>query len=91
MARVVRRAPQREVSADRRFARQVAVAFGLIFLAAGYSFAFTEVGAWMVFAGVGMIGTGVLLWTPLPTVVGAVTGPLMTIALIVLLYFDRAR
>ena len=68
---------------------EVAVAFGLVFLAAGYSFAFTDVGAWMVFAGAGMLATGVLLCMPLPTAVGALAGPLIAIALLLLLYLDR--
>jgi hypothetical protein len=60
-----------------------------VFLAAGYSFAFTEVGAWMVFAGAGMIATGALLWTPLPTAVGALVGPSRALVLLALLHLDR--
>jgi hypothetical protein len=60
-----------------------------VFLAAGDSFAFTEVGAWMVFAGAGMIATGVSLWTPLPTAVGALAGPSMALVLLALLHLDR--
>ena len=90
----MRRAPgswnaRTEASADRRFARQIAVAFGLIFLALAYSGLFADVELWLVAAGVGMIVTGVLLWTPLPSVVTAITAPAMTIAFLVLLWLDR--
>lgn len=78
-----------EVSADRRFARQICAVFGLIFVALGYSSAFTDVGAWLVFAGAGMLTTAALLWAPFPTWVGALAGPTFTIVLLVMLYLDR--
>jgi hypothetical protein len=88
LARVRRR---HEVSADRRFARQICAVFGVIFVALGYSAAFTDVGAWLVFAGAGMITTAVLLWAPFPTYLGALAGPAFTVVLLALLWWERWR
>jgi hypothetical protein len=81
--------PRAEASADRKFARQIAAAFGLIFLALAYSGMFADVEMWLVAAGVGMLATGILLWTPAPTAVGALAAPAMTIAILVLLWLDQ--
>ena len=75
-------------SADRRFARQLCAVLGVLFIAGGYAAAFTLVGAWMVFIGVGMLASAVLLWTRLPTLVGALAGPLVTVALLLHLWFE---
>ncbi len=75
-------------TADRRFARQVCAVFGLPFVAGGYLAAFTVVGAWLVFIGMGMLVSAALLWTRLPTAIGALAGPLISVALIVSLWFD---
>ena len=45
----------------------------------------------LIFAGIGMMVTALLLWAPAPTFVGAVVGPLTTAALLVWLYVDRHR
>ena len=81
--------PRAEISADRRFARQICAGFGLIFITLGYSAAFTDVGAWLVFASFGMMTSAALLWTRLPSVVGALAAPLITVTLLVLLWLDR--
>ncbi|MGE3858130.1 MAG: hypothetical protein AB7G21_14325 [Dehalococcoidia bacterium] len=80
-----------EVSTDRRFARQICAVFGVIFVGLGYSAAFTDVGAWLVFAGAGMLTTAALLWAPLPTVLGALAGPTFTVVLLALLWYERWR
>ena len=76
---------------NRRFARQVCAVFGVLFVAGGYAAAFTEVGAWLVFVGFGMVVSAALLWTRLPAVVGALAGPLVTIALLVKLSIELGR
>lgn len=81
---------RREVSSDRRFARQVCAVFGVIAVALGYAAAFTDVGAWLVFAGAGMLTSAALLWTRLPAWAGALAGPAITAALLVQLYLERS-
>lgn len=75
-----------EVSADRRSARMAGAFFGLFFLAAGYLDAFPGVTEPLMFAGIGMMVTALLLWAPAPTVVGASAGPIVTIGLLVWLW-----
>ena len=65
--------------------------FGLFFLAAGYLGGLPDISNALIFAGIGMMVTALLLWAPAPTFVGAVVGPLTTAALLVWLYVDRHR
>lgn len=74
-------------TADRRIARQICVAFALIFLAATLTFA--DVREWLFLAAGAMLLTAALLWTRLPTLYGALVAPLASVALLVWLYLDR--
>lgn len=67
-------------AADRRIARQVCLAFGLIFLAATLTFA--DVREWLYLASGAMLLTAALLWTRLPTIYGALVAPLASVALL---------
>ena len=77
------------MSGDRRAARQIAVAFGLIFLALAYSSMFPALEVWVVAAGALMLTAGALLWTPLPTAVTVIAAPAATAVLVALLALDR--
>ncbi len=68
-------------------ARQVCLAFGLIFLAATLTFA--DVQEWLYLASGAMLLTSFLLWTRLPTRYGALVAPLASIALIIWLYVEQ--
>lgn len=67
-------------AADRRIARQVCLAFGLIFLAA--TLTFDSVREWLYLASGAMFLTAALLWTRLPTIYGALVAPLASVALL---------
>ncbi len=66
---------------DRRFLRRLLLVFGPLFVLGGFFAAFTVVGAVLIFVGVGMFATGLLLFTRLPVMIPALLGAALAIAL----------
>ena len=75
--------------ADRRFYRRLLMIAGPAFVVGGFLAAFTLVGALLIFAGLGMFLSGLLLWTRLPVPVvagcGAITATALTVYMAVTL------
>ena len=69
--------------ADRRFTSRLFLVFGPLFVLGGLLFALTEVGAILVFGGLAMLVSGILLRTPLRTVLAVAAGVIVFAALTV--------
>ena len=67
---------------DRRFTSWLLIAFGPLFVLGGLGFAFTNEGAVLVFLGLAMLVTGVLLRTRLPLVAAVAAGALVFATLV---------
>jgi hypothetical protein len=64
-------------AADRRFASNLFLVFGPLFVAGGFLAAFTDPGALFVYLGVAMFVTGLLLRTRLPTAAAVAAGVML--------------
>ena len=69
--------------ADRWFTSRLFLVFGPLFVFGGFLAALTEVGAVLVFSGLAMFVTGILLCTPLRTVLAVAAGVIVFAALTV--------
>lgn len=77
--------------ADRRFLRILLVVSGPLFVGGGFLAAFTVIGAVLVFVGLGMLVTGVLLFTRLPAVASMLTGLVVMVMLTVWMTVDLSQ
>ncbi len=79
---------RRVTERDRRFYRWLFVGSGPAFVLGGFLAAFTLVGALLIFAGLGMLASGLLLFTRLRARIVALAGVAITIALTAYLAID---
>ncbi len=75
---------------DRRFTRWLLAIAGPAFVAGGFLAAFTDIGAVLVFIGLGMLAAAAVLWTRLPAAAAALAGVFVTAALVVQLAVEMA-
>jgi hypothetical protein len=78
-------------TSDRRSLRLWLLLGGPLFVIGGFLAAFTIVGAVLVFVGLGMLATAVLLFTPLSTRLAMLIGFVIFAALSVSLAIDLAQ
>lgn len=73
---------------DRRFLRLLLIVAGPLFVVGGFLAAFTVIGAMLVFAGLGMLAAGLLLFTRLAWPLAALAGVAVLVALTVAMVVD---